>query len=304
MFERCCKTPRNIDFSLVHNPVPFTFGIDAEEVLKKLLLYVPNVDSVQSKQIPELDSALYEDFVFLYILDELGMKEESDVKFKKHNEDVDVDDWNFFRQTLCTNCQKIIICRYNNQTKTKNLLRCIRNSIAHGDYFIIDEYFIGFNTETKRNGDEHHKAVIKIKYKNFLAAIEKLTNSDRRYIGLVKEKLIKYAFEKMGYNIVKEQGEKYDLELEKDGREYLMDFVLLNKTPYIKKAHIERYIKKAYELNKNQRYVLTIDSSRITNEVKRYISDIGNCVLLDISSVKDALEGVDVLMDGYNTVMP
>lgn len=301
MFEQCCNAPEYIDFSLVHNPVPFAFGVDAEEILKKLLLYVPNVDSVQSQQIPELDNVLYEDFVFLYILDELGMNEESDVKLKKHDEDVDFDDWNFYRQMLCTNCQKIIICRYSNQTKTKNLLRCIRNSIAHGDYFIVGEYFIGFNTETKRNGDEHHKAVIKIKYKKFLDAIEKLTSLECRHQGPVKEKLFRYAFEKLGYNVVKEQNEKYDLKLEKDGKEYLMEFVLLDKAPYIHKKHIERHVKQAYKLNENQKLILTIDTSRITNEVKKYLSDIGNCVLLDISLIKDVLEGVDVLANGDNT---
>ena len=43
MFEQFCNAPEYIDFSLVHNPVPFAFGVDAEEILKKLLLYVPTV---------------------------------------------------------------------------------------------------------------------------------------------------------------------------------------------------------------------------------------------------------------------
>ena len=43
MFEQCCNATEYIDFYLVHNTVTFAFGVDAEEILKKLLLYVPTV---------------------------------------------------------------------------------------------------------------------------------------------------------------------------------------------------------------------------------------------------------------------
>ncbi len=299
-FEQCCLRPNCKAFSLEHKPIPFAFGVDAEAILKQLLLYVPNIDSVQSMQIPELNSPLYEDFVFSYILDGLGMDEGRDVKFKKHEEDIDSDDWEFYRQTICTNCQKIIICGYSNQTKTKNLLRCIRNSIAHGDYFIVDEYFIGFNTETKRNGDEHHKAIIKIKYKQFLTMVERLTSSARCNKGMIKEELFAYAFEKLDYNVTMgKNNENYDLKLERKGKEYFIEIVLLNKVPYIHKEHIERHIKKAKDLKDNQFFVLVIDTSRITNEVKKYLSDVEHVMLLDNSSIRDILGGVDVL-EGNN----
>ena len=59
--------------------------------------------------------------------------------------------------------QKIIISKYSTFSKVNALLTAIRNSIAHGHFSIIDDYFIGFNKKrTTTEPEDLKKAVIKI----------------------------------------------------------------------------------------------------------------------------------------------
>lgn len=72
----------------------------------------------------------------------MGMVEERDVKWIEPNDSVDENDWLFYEHSICTHCQKIIITRQRNLSKTNDLLRCLRNCIAHGHFAIVDDYII------------------------------------------------------------------------------------------------------------------------------------------------------------------
>lgn len=154
MFERCCSNRSTINYEIVHNPQPIALSNDMDEVLKNLLWYAPNIDSYQATKSKLISDKVYDDFSFTYILSKMGMVENQDVKWIEPNDPFDEDDWTFFENSICTRCQKIIVTRQKNLSKTNDLLRCLRNCIAHGHFSIVDDYIIGFNKHTTKNNPE------------------------------------------------------------------------------------------------------------------------------------------------------
>jgi len=151
---------------------------------------------------------------------------------------------NFFEGKICTNCQKIIISKYSTFSKVNALLTAIRNSIAHGHFSIIDDYFIGFNKKrTTTEPEDLKKAVIKIKPKLLLKALDQLTSP----IG--KEKLLAYAFKNVGYKVTepKNRSRDFDLCLEKNGKKYVVEIKSYKGQTYLHPEHFMRFLKRAEE---------------------------------------------------------
>ena len=221
MFEKCCGCRSSVAYEITHNPKPISLSYDMDEIIKNLLWYAPNIDSYQAGKNELIQDKLYDDFSFTYILNYMKMDEKKDVKWIEPRDSFDDDEWNYFVEGICCNCQKIIITRQKNLSKTNDLLRCLRNSIAHGHFAIVDDYIICFNkNNSKTNPDGIRKAVIKIKPKLLLDALKLLASPK------AKEQLLAYAFRRIGYNISREldsQKWRFDLLLEKDGKKYVIE---------------------------------------------------------------------------------
>lgn len=294
MFERCCNTPVIINYEIIHNPQPVVFSDTMDGIIKELLWYVPNIDSYQAEKNALISDNVYDDFSFTYIMNKMNMVEDRDVKWLELNDTFDDDDWNYYENSICNNCQKIIITRQKNLSKTNDLLRCLRNCIAHGHFAIVDDFIIGFNKHTTKNNPIGvKKAVIKLKPQLLLNALKSLTSP----IG--KEVLVAYAFEKVGYTTIQQTsvGFRFDLLIEKNHKLYAIEIKDYKGQAYLHPEHLERFLSVSDQLLHGVERVLFIDTSRVTKEVREKEKEIENFRIIDLSEVKLLLQDnpVDIL---------
>ena len=294
MFDRCCGSRITVNYEIVHNPQPIPLSETMDKVIKDLLWYAPNIDSYQAVKNELITYKIYDDFSFTYIMNQMQMVEERDVKWIEPNNPFDDDDWNYYEKSICNNCQKIIITRQKNLSKTNDLLRCLRNCIAHGHFAIVDDYIIGFNKHTTKNNPEgKKKAVIKLKPGLLLDAIKSLTSP------MAKELLVAFAFERAGYTIIRQPGASYwfDLLIEKNEKQYAIEIKDYRGKPYLHPEHINSFLYASEQLLPSVERVLFIDTSRVTKAVREIEKELNNFRIVDLSQVKDLLQEkpVDIL---------
>ena len=68
MFNRCCSLRSSMDYKLIHDPKPIVLSNNMDKIIKRLLWYVPNIDSYQSEKNELISEKLYDDFSFSYII--------------------------------------------------------------------------------------------------------------------------------------------------------------------------------------------------------------------------------------------
>ena len=297
MFERCCENRSTEPYSLTHNPKPISVSADMDRIVKEILWYVPNISSYQSPKNDLVEDKLYDDFSFTYILNQMGMNEDTDVLYLSNNDCVSDEDWEFYEEKICTNCQKMIITAYSSQSKTNNMLRCLRNCVAHGQFTIVGDYLVGFNRQSLPNGPK--KAVIKIKPELLLNALKSLMSP------LAKEKLISYALERVGYTVTDgmsyrgRPGEnwRFDLIAEKDNRKYVIEIKDYRGTRYLHKKDLVKFVDLSDQLLPDTERVLFIDTSYVTKDVREWTAETDNFKIVDIRDIRQLLadEPVDIL---------
>lgn len=298
MFDRCCNMRSRIHYETIHNPKPISLSAGMEKAVKNLLWYVPNIDSHQSPKIEFIEEKLYDDFTFTYIMNKMGMIEDRDVKWLDRNEEFSEEDWQYYESDICDNCQKAIISRCKKLTKTNDLLRCVRNCIAHGHFAIVNDYIIGFNMQvTEKNPEGKKKAIIKIKPKLLLKALESLSSPS------AKEQLIGYAFGRMGYEVLDQhtsiEKPESDLMIKKGIRIYSIEVLDFKGKPYLHEEDLAEYF-----IRNNQRFdginrVLFIDTSRVINAVREKEKETNGFRIIDVSQVKEMLKDnpIDILAE-------
>ena len=97
MFDRCCGSRSTINYEIVHNPQPIPLSETMDKVIKDLLWYAPNIDSYQAVKNELISDKIYDDFSFSYIMNQMQMVEERDVKWIEPNDPFD-DDWNYYEK--------------------------------------------------------------------------------------------------------------------------------------------------------------------------------------------------------------
>ena len=275
-------------------------------IIKKLLWYVPNIDSFQSPKYDLISDKVYEDIAFAYIMEKMGMCEERDVKWVESSDPFPLSDsdWEDFERCICEKCQKIIIVKQKSLTKINDLLRCLRNCIAHGHFSIVNDYLIGFNVnKTEKHPEGIKKAIIKIKPEGLLKSITSLFLEDEG-----KNVLIGYAFEKIGYKVsynvqyqVNVHQPKYridiDLLLEKDGKEYAIEIKSEHGKTYLRPEHLQTFLAKSEKALPGIERVLLIDTSRVTKAVRQIEEKVDNFRIVDLEEVRLLLQEkpVDIL---------
>lgn len=295
MFERCCNSHANINYEIRHKPQPIVFSDTMGRIIKDLLWYVPNIDSVQATKNALVSDKVYDDFSFTYIMNMMNMVEERDVKWIEPNDPFDDDDWNYYENSICDKCQKIIITRQKNLSKTNDLLRCLRNCVAHGHFAIVDDFIIGFNMHTTKNNPIGVKrAVVKLKPQLLLNALKTLTSD------MGKVSLLTYAFEKAGYTTMREValgGFRIDLLIEKKHKRYAIEIKGYKGQAYIYPEDIKPILYALDKLSPDVERVLFIDTSRVTKSVRELEKGIDNFRIIDLSEVKLLLQDnpVDIL---------
>ncbi len=299
-FEKCCQFRNEKTYETQHNPKPMDWAREVSESISSLLWYIPNIDSVQSYKDELIENKVYDDLTFDYICSYLEMSKVKDFLFLENKAVIHEDLWNFYRGEICTNCQKVILTQYSNQTKTKTLLRCIRNAVAHGDFTIVDDMLIGFNVN-KQGGK---KAIIKIKYKKLRDSLKTIRTA------YSKEIIIANALNKIGYNtLIKEPlikiGNKIirpDIIAKKDNTTYVFEIKVLKNTRYLSKEILDRYISQVmwYKTCFNDekiKFVFVFDTSRLTKTLKEYLKGLNEMIVMDINEIIKLSYGQDILID-------
>ena len=294
MAKRCCKKRREVAYKIEHSPRPIKLSEEMDKIIKNLLWYIPNIDSYQATKNELISDRIYDEFSFTYIMEQMSMKESRDVRWIGQKEVISKEDWEFFEGEICTNCQKIIVAKYSTLSKINTLLTTIRNSIAHGHFAIVEDYIIGFNLKLSSKDPEGlRKAIIKIKPKPLLVALEKLASP----IG--KELLLAYAFRKVGYDVqeLKNRSRDFDLCLEKNGKKYVIEIKSYRGNSYLHPEHVEIFLKRAEKALPGVERILLVDTSRVTKSVRQLESKIKGFRIVDINDVKLLLgeEPVDIL---------
>ena len=294
MFKKCCSSRSEKNYKIHHSPRSIKLSEEMDTVIKKLLWYTPNIDSYQSDKNELISDKIYDEFSFTYVMNQMGMDESCDVEWIGSKDVISKEDWEFFEGEICTNCQKIIVAKYSTLSKINTLLTTIRNAIAHGHFAIVEDYIIGFNLKLSSKDPEGlRKAIIKIKPKPLLSALEKLASP------MGKELLLAYAFRKVGYDVKepKNRSRDFDLCLEKKGKKYVVEIKSYKGQTYLHPEHVMRFLKRAEEKVPDYEKILLIDTSRVTKSVRQLESKIKDFRIVDINDVKLLLgeEPVDIL---------
>ncbi len=285
MFKPCCDHPHTVPYSIDHDPKPLNLPEDLTEAIERLLWYIPNIPSRQSKPHELIDNPIYDEFCFRYILYRIGMRRE-DILWVQ---EIDRELMKPFEGQICVSCQKLILKR-STRTKTADLLRHIRNCIAHGHFNLCGDMLIGFDYDTSRR---RYTAVIKIRPKTLLHALQLLDHE------ITKEHLFRYAFRELGYEVQMQPRELWgDMLLSGKGKRYCVEIkVLESPTHYIKEDVFRQLLRdfaNAGEVPKDAEPVLILDMGRLTRDAKKLLRR-SPVRVMDIGAIEKLIRGIDVL---------
>lgn len=297
-FDKCCQDRNTKKYQIYHMPRPKDWDKDVMDAIQMLLWYIPNIDSVQSFSDNLIRSKAFENLTFDYVLDSLGMSYK-DVLFIRPGGEIFDEYWDYYQGEVCTSCQKIIIVRQKNKTKTEDLLRCIRNAVAHGDFTVVGDMFVGFN---EHKGEK--KAIIKIRPKNLIRALTNISiQSEYNKVKLIDANLRKNGFKtQVEPKIVDKETKRIyylDILAEKDGLKYIVEIKDISYKTYLSLgeftrilASIEKY-RKALDQEK-AKLVLVIDEARLTKECWQIAEKYDDLIVLDLNRLIDM---PDTVMD-------
>lgn len=284
MFDKCCNNRKEVNYDIIHSPKPLEVTEDLRICLEWLLWYAPDINSAQSTKNDLITRPIYEEVIFDIITKSMDLNS-NDIKIVNH--DIDNNLKTYYKETICERCQKIIFTKNPRKTKSEELLRHVRNVIAHGNFNMVGDLMIGFDTYKEKN-----TAIIKIKPSKLLNAINNLDK------GITQEKIWKYSFEKAGYIVRRNLRSRYDLELEKDSIIFGVEIKII-KSGWIRLKSILPFVKQIKNRTvDNVVPVLIIDQARLTNEVKEYLKK-ERIIVLDRKLIESFLSGEDVLIDLY-----
>lgn len=279
-------------------PRPKDWDKDVMDAIQMLLWYIPNIDSVQSFSDDLIRSKAFENLTFDYVLDSLGMSYK-DVLFIRPGGEIFDEYWDYYQGEVCTSCQKIIIVRQKNKTKTEDLLRCIRNAVAHGDFTVVGDMFVGFN---EHKGEK--KAIIKIRPKNLIRALSNISiQSEYNKAKLIDANLRKNGFKtQVEPKIVDKETKRIyylDILAEKNGLKYIVEIKDISYKTYLSLGEFMRILESVEKYRKaldqeKAKLVLVIDEARLTKECWQIAEKYDDLIVLDLNRLIDM---PDTVMD-------
>ncbi|MDD7305736.1 MAG: restriction endonuclease [Peptoniphilaceae bacterium] len=276
-------------YSLIHKVIPLPMTKDLWEAISYLLWYVPDISSVQSKSNELISNILYDNYTFLEIMSYMKLRDE-DVLF---TDKIDPDIVNFYKKGICTNSQKLIFTKSDNETKAESMLRHIRNAIAHGSFNIVDDLIIGFDTKSVDKYSEAVTGIFKIVPKNLLHALRKI-NED-----LTSRRLVTIALEKCGYGVEDYQEEyqvstKFDLYAKKGDMRYAIKVKNYDSKDEIDHNFVLDMIDNLEGILGKIKPLLVINTSFLTEKSKATLNK-HEIIILDVKNIKKMLDGRDMI---------
>lgn len=277
---------------LKHEPTPIELTKEMDEVLKRLLWYVPNINSAQSAPSHLLNNGLYETFLFNFVCEKMEINVEEDVLFNPGrrimNPFLDMEN-----KEICVKCQKILLNRFENQgeseTKITSLLRHLRNIIAHGDFLMVEDFFVGRDTSPIKNaGAKYVSAFVKMYPEKLLKGLRQVNSP------IFKEELIAYGFNNVGYTVGIQQwvgNRMFDIILEKNNMKFYIEIKNYKSPPG--RVEIQRVIERFKFINDGY-CVLICDEIQIPIKLQNSLKN-ERIILVGISEIESLFLGRDIM---------
>ncbi|MGO3018933.1 MAG: hypothetical protein ACTIH2_07265 [Anaerococcus sp.] len=284
-----CKDKKK--YSLIHKEIPLPMSRDLWEAISYLLWYVPDISSVQSKSNELISNKFYEDYTFSKLMSYMKLRDE-DVLFTEEIDSYIID---FYKDSICTNSQKLIFTKSDNETKAQNMLRHIRNAIAHGSFNIVDDLIIGFDNKIINKYNDEVTGIFKINPSNLLEALRRI-NKD-----LTSSRLVSIAMEKCGYEVEEYQEEyqpstKFDLYGKKGENRYAIEVKNYETKDEIDHDFVLEMIDNLEGMLGSIKPLLVINTSFLSEKSKSILLN-HDVIILDVKNIMKMLEGRDMIKE-------
>lgn len=284
-FEDCEK---KVSYSIKHEDKPLKLSEEMTKNLEYLLWYVPNINSAQSQENELTSSLNFENFVFGIIKNYMSL-ENKDVAFLEY---IDNDIVKFYEKKICPHSQKIILTKSEGESKTDCLLRHIRNSLAHGNFNIVEDMLVGFDYKFGPGGQEICTGIFKIFPKNLLRGLSSLDEE------VTAEGLAQIALQRTGYELERFNNEdrdtSFDFYVKKGSKRYALEIKKYRDTEVLSEKEVQKLLDKFSGLYEKIIPVLFVNTSFLKKETKEKLKK-ERVIILDIKNILKMLEGRDIL---------
>ncbi len=284
-FEDCEK---KVYYSIKHDDKPLKLSEEMTKNLEYLLWYVPNINSAQSQENELTSSLSFENFVFGIIKNYMNL-ENKDVAFLDY---IDPDIVKFYDKKICPHSQKIILTKSAGESKTDCLLRHIRNSLAHGNFNLVEDMLVGFDYKFGPGGQEICTGIFKIFPKNLLRGLSSLDEE------VTAEGLAQIALQRTGYDLERFNNEdrdtSFDFYVKKGAKRYALEIKKYKDTEVLSEKEVQKLLDKFSGLYEKIIPVLFVNTSFLKKETKEKLKK-ERVIILDIKNILKMLEGRDIL---------
>ena len=284
-FEDCEK---KVSYSIKHEDKPLKLSEEMTKNLEYLLWYVPNINSAQSQENELTSSLNFENFVFGIIKNYMSL-ENKDVAFLDY---IDPDIVKFYDKKICPHSQKIILTKSEGESKTDCLLRHIRNSLAHGNFNLVEDMLVGFDYKFGPGGQEICTGIFKIFPKNLLRGLSSLDEE------VTAEGLAQIALQRTGYELERFNNEyrdtSFDFYVKKGSKRYALEIKKYRDTEVLSEKEVQKLLDKFSGLYEKIIPVLFVNTSFLKKETKEKLKK-ERVIILDIKNILKMLEGRDIL---------
>lgn len=284
-FENCKK---KVPYTIEHKKKPLDLTREMTKNLEYLLWYVPNINSAQSQENELTSSLNFENFVFGIIKNYMNL-ENKDVAFLEY---IDRDIVKFYDKKICPHSQKIILTKSEGESKTDCLLRHIRNSLAHGNFNIVEDLLVGFDYKYGPGGEEICTGIFKIFPKNLLRGLSSLDEE------VTAEGLAQIALQRTGYQLERFKNEdkdtSFDFYVKKGSKRYALEIKKYRNTEVLSEKEVQKLLDKFSGLYDKIIPVLFINTSFLKKETKEKLKK-ERVIILDIKNILKMLDGRDIL---------
>ena len=284
-FEDCEK---KVSYSIKHEDKPLKLSEEMTKNLEYLLWYVPNINSAQSQENELTSSLSFENFVFGIIKNYMNL-ENKDVAFLDY---IDPDIVKFYDKKICPHSQKIILTKSASESKTDCLLRHIRNSLAHGNFNLVEDMLVGFDYKFGPGGQEICTGIFKIFPKNLLRGLSSLDEE------VTAEGLAQIALQRTGYDLERFNNEdrdtSFDFYVKKGSKRYALEIKKYKDTEVLSEKEVQKLLDKFSGLYEKIIPVLFVNTSFLKKETKEKLKK-ERVIILDIKNILKMLEGRDIL---------
>ena len=284
-FEECEK---KVSYSIKHEDKPLKLSEEMTKNLEYLLWYVPNINSAQSQENELTSSLSFENFVFGIIKNYMNL-ENKDVAFLDY---IDPDIVKFYDKKICPHSQKIILTKSSGESKTDCLLRHIRNSLAHGNFNLVEDMLVGFDYKFGPGGQEICTGIFKIFPKNLLRGLSSLDEE------VTAEGLAQIAIQRTGYDLERFNNEdrdtSFDFYVKKGAKRYALEIKKYKDTEVLSEKEVQKLLDKFSGLYEKIIPVLFVNTSFLKKETKEKLKK-ERVIILDIKNILKMLEGRDIL---------